>query len=81
MKQNVTRRNFLATAGVAALGAGVAQAAEGAGKTVKILGVACSPRKGMTTAKAVQAALDAAKSVDSRIEEMHGFGTETRSAF
>ncbi len=28
MKQNVTRRNFLATAGVAALGAGVARAAE-----------------------------------------------------
>ena len=67
MKQNVTRRNFLATAGVAALGAGVARAAEGAGKTVKIIGVACSPRKGMTTAKAVQAALDAAKGVDSRI--------------
>ncbi len=68
MKQNVTRRNFLATAGVAALGAGVARAAEGTGKAVKIIGVACSPRKGMTTAKAVQAALDAAKGVDARIE-------------
>jgi len=52
---------------VAALGAGVARAAEGTGKAVKILGVSCSPRKGMTTAKAVQAALDVAKGVDPRI--------------
>jgi hypothetical protein len=67
MKQNATRRNFLATAGVAALATGLAQGAEGAGKPVKILGVACSPRKGMTTAKAVEAALDAAKGVDPRV--------------
>ena len=67
MKQNVTRRNFLATAGVAALATGLVQGAEGAGKTVKILGVACSPRKGMTTAKAVEVALDAAKGVDARV--------------
>jgi multimeric flavodoxin WrbA len=70
MKENVTRRNFLATAGVAALAATStsALAAESGGKTLKILGIACSPRKGMTTAKAVQAALDAAKGVDPRIE-------------
>lgn len=70
MKENVTRRNFLATAGVAALATGLAHGAEETpkGKSVKILGIACSPRKGMTTAKAVQAALDAAKSVDPRIE-------------
>ena len=70
MKQNITLRNFLATAGTAALATGLAQGAEEApkGRTVKIIGVACSPRKGMTTAKAVQAALDAAKSVDPRIE-------------
>jgi hypothetical protein len=68
MKQNLTRRNFVAAAGVAALTTGLVQGAEGAGKTVKILGVACSPRKGMTTAKAVQLALDAAKGVDPRIE-------------
>ncbi len=70
MKENVTRRNFLATAGAAALATGLAQGAEEApkGKTVKIIGVACSPRKGMTTAKAVQAALDAAKGADPRIE-------------
>jgi multimeric flavodoxin WrbA len=70
MKQNVTRRNFLATAGAAALATGLAQGAEEApkGKAVKIIGVACSPRKGMTTAKAVQAALDAAKGADPRVE-------------
>jgi len=66
----VTRRNFLATAGVAALATGLAPGAEEApqGKAIKIIGVACSPRKGMTTAKAVQAALDAAKGVDPRVE-------------
>lgn len=71
MKKQVTRRNFLATAGTAALAATTtsALAAEsGGGKTMKILGIACSPRKGMTTAKSVQAALDAAKGVDSRIQ-------------
>ena len=71
MKQNVNRRNFLATAGVAAVAASatsVVGAEAGGGKTVKILGVACSPRKGMTTAKAVQSALDAARAVDPRIQ-------------
>ena len=70
MQQNVNRRNFLATAGVAALATGLARGAEEApkGKAVKIIGVSCSPRKGMTTTKAVQAALDAAKGVNPRIE-------------
>ncbi|HEY9175329.1 MAG TPA: flavodoxin family protein [Verrucomicrobiae bacterium] len=69
--ENLTRRNFLATAGTAALAATAtsALAAESSGgKTLKILGIACSPRKGMTTAKSVQAALDAAKAVDARIQ-------------
>ncbi|MCL4181094.1 MAG: flavodoxin family protein [Verrucomicrobia bacterium] len=71
MKQNVTRRNFIATAGAAALAASTtsALAAEAAkGKTLTIIGVSCSPRRGMTTSRAVQAALDAAKAVDPRIE-------------
>lgn len=71
MKANVTRRNFLATAGTAALATTAipAHAAEAAGdKKLKILGIACSPRHGMTTAKAVQAALDAAKASNPRIE-------------
>jgi multimeric flavodoxin WrbA len=73
MNQHLTRRNFLATAGTAAVAVtastGLAAETAGAGRKLKIIGVACSPRKGMTTAKAVQAALDAAKSVDNRIEQ------------
>ena len=71
MKENLTRRHFLAAAGTAALAATTtaALAAEAGGdKALKILGVSCSPRKGMTTARAVQAALDAAKAVDPRIQ-------------
>ncbi len=71
MNNNVTRRNFLAAAGTAALAASAtaALAAEADGaQPLKILGVSCSPRKGMTTAKAVQAALDAAKGLDPRIQ-------------
>ena len=70
MNEQVSRRNFLAAAGTAALAAtaATALAAESNdGKTLRILGVSCSPRKGMTTAKSVQAALDAAKAVDARI--------------
>jgi len=66
----MNRRNFLSTsfaAGAAAtLASTTAKAAEK--KSVKILGVSCSPRKGKTTATAVKAALDAAKEVDPRIE-------------
>jgi multimeric flavodoxin WrbA len=70
MKDDVTRRNFLATAGVAlAATSTAAVAAEaGEGRAVKILGVSCSPRKGMTTAQAVQAALAAAGAVNPRIQ-------------
>ncbi len=72
MNTNVTRRNFLSAGGAAALATAAtsALAAEpGApAKPVKLLGVSCSPRKGMGTAKAVQAALDAARAVDPRIE-------------
>jgi hypothetical protein len=72
MEQNPSRRSFLATAGAAAMAVttttSLAAESAGSGNKLKILGIACSPRKGMTTAKAVQAALDAAKSVDTRIE-------------
>jgi len=71
MKENVTRRNFLATAGIAAAAATSVStfgAESVGGKTLKLLGISCSPRKGMTTAKAVQAALDAAKGLDARIQ-------------
>lgn len=71
MKEHVTRRSFLTTAGIAAVAAtsttALGASPEGT-KPLKILGVSCSPRKGMTTAKAVQASLDAAKAVDPRIQ-------------
>jgi multimeric flavodoxin WrbA len=71
MKENVTRRHFLASTGTAALAATTTSSLAvetGGDKTLRIVGVSCSPRKGMTTAKAVQAALDAAKAVDPRIQ-------------
>lgn len=70
MKPDLTRRNFLATAGATALASSLVPGAGATskGESLRILGIACSPRKGMTTTKAVQAALAAAKSVDSRIQ-------------
>jgi len=66
----MNRRKFIATsiaAGAAAtLTSSTANAADK--KSVKIVGVSCSPRKGKTTATSVQVALDAAKEVDPRIE-------------
>ena len=64
------RRKFIATSVVtgaaATLASGTASAANK--RSVKILGVSCSPRKGKTTATSVKIALDAAKGVDPRIE-------------
>jgi multimeric flavodoxin WrbA len=65
------RRDFLtaglgATAAFASIGSVSTQA--GDSKTVRIVGVSCSPRAGKTTATAVNAALAAAKEVDSRIK-------------
>jgi multimeric flavodoxin WrbA len=37
-------------------------------KTIRIVGVACSPRKGKTTATGIKVALEAAQGVDSRIQ-------------
>jgi multimeric flavodoxin WrbA len=71
MTDHPTRRNFMAAAGTAALASAittVSAAGAGAGPPLRILGIACSPRKGMTTATAMQAALDAAKAVSPRIE-------------
>jgi multimeric flavodoxin WrbA len=70
MSHQVTRRRFFTAAAAAAVTAPFAsspvRAAFGGG-TRKIIGVSCSPRAGMTTAKAVQTALNAAKGVDPRI--------------
>jgi len=63
----------MSIAGGVALGSPVSAAsAQASNKTskskpVKILGISCSPRKGMTTATAIKATLGAAKQVDKRI--------------
>ena len=69
MTSNVSRRNFMRAAGagtaaVAAMSAVSAHAADSK-KAIKIVGVCCSPRKGKTTAAALQTCLDAAKAVAS----------------
>lgn len=66
----MNRREFVAkaigaTAAVSAAGSALAGSDS---DTVRIVGVSCSPRKGKTTATAVQIALDAAKAADARIE-------------
>ncbi|NQT39731.1 MAG: flavodoxin family protein [Planctomycetes bacterium] len=67
MDTNVSRRRFLGTAGIgaASVGALSALAAEGAepDSALKIVAVACSPRKGKTTAQALGMCLEAAKAV------------------
>lgn len=72
MKNEITRRKFVGATATAAIAGSlvpnVAPAAEGGRKALKILGIACSPRKGMTTAKAVQVALDAAKGLNASIQ-------------
>ena len=65
------RRNFLAsglaaTAAVASISPATSKETDS--KEVRIVGVSCSPREGKTTATAVKAALDAAKSVNPRIK-------------
>jgi len=65
----MNRRRFITNtlaAGAVSISSTTAKA--GDRKSVKILGISCSPRKGMTTATAVKAALDAAKKVDSSIK-------------
>jgi multimeric flavodoxin WrbA len=72
MGEHVSRRGFLGVVGTgaASLAAASALAAEAAAeKPRKIVAVACSPRKGKTTAQALGICLEAAKAVDpERIE-------------
>lgn len=71
MNEELNRRHFVgltaATALAGTLGAATGAAAEPA-TPIRLLGVACSPRRGMTTARAVQVALDAAKAISPRIQ-------------
>jgi len=75
MAEDLTRRGFLGAAGaavVAGVASEVALAAEGKeapkGGPIKIVGLSCSPRKGKTTAAAIQVCLDAAKAAGPNIE-------------
>jgi len=64
----MTRRTTLGMAGAMALGGSAVLGKQtNTSAAVKILGIACSPREGKTTATAVKTALEAAKTVDSRI--------------
>jgi multimeric flavodoxin WrbA len=75
MRNDIVRRDFLGAVG-AVLAAGAAADALAAQpadqpaqpRAVKIVGIACSPRKGKTTAAAVQLCLDAAKQVSPIVE-------------
>ena len=65
------RTFFKSSLAAGAVAAGLSQeglAAAASGKSIKIVGISCSPRKGKTTATAVKAALDAAKTVNSSIK-------------
>jgi multimeric flavodoxin WrbA len=73
MESDMTRRAFFGAAVAAGtatgtLAVGDAQAETPAAKSVKIVGVSCSPRPGKTTAAAVAVALGAAKAADPAIE-------------
>lgn len=66
MAEDLSRRSFIGGAGVvgaAALAGAIPAEASQDGARIKILGIACSLRKGKTTAAGVQACLEAAKAV------------------
>ena len=71
MEKHVSRRTFTGTAlAIASAGLAARSAFAQSEKTdsqITIVGVACSPREGMTTAVAVQEALNAAAAVDERV--------------
>lgn len=76
------RRTFIKAAGAAAIVGTTTRDAFSQDNKVLIIGVACSPRQGKTTASGVQAALDAAKSIDSRIQvEMIDLGGKNISGW
>lgn len=67
--ESLSRRSFVRIGALATAAPLAAAAAEATGaRPVKILGVACSPRRGMTTARAVQTALEAAASAGADVE-------------
>jgi multimeric flavodoxin WrbA len=67
MSQNVNRRDFLQKASTVAAVGFTSKSIFAQDKKTLVIGVACSPRKGKTTATSVQVALDAAKDVSPNI--------------
>ena len=67
MSKNIGRRRFMQTAGVVAMAGLASKTVYADDGNALVIGISCSPRKGKTTATAIQVALDAAKSVDSNI--------------
>jgi len=74
MAADRSRRQLLGAAGVAmstglVMGAKVSRGAEQtSGNSIKILGICCSPRKGMTTFASLQVCLEAARAVNKDIK-------------
>ena len=73
MASTVSRRGFLGAAGAAVAAGGAAQAqeagaAEAKDRPIKIVAVACSPRRGKTTAQGLQICLEAAREAGPNIE-------------
>jgi multimeric flavodoxin WrbA len=69
MSEGISRRSFIGNAGVAAAvglaGSGIGAAQEG---QLTIVGIGCSPRKGKTSASALQVCLAEAEKVSERIK-------------
>ena len=63
MNRSISRRRFLQATGVVASTGAVANADTSTAAPFKILGIACSPRKGKTTTAALKIALEAAQAV------------------
>lgn len=63
----MNRREFLTTTLAAGATTSTVSAAAQGAKTVKIIGLSCSPRKRKTTAAALSICLEAAKAVDPRV--------------
>jgi len=74
MEKDLTRRKFIETVGAAvAIGTAAntvatAQEQKPQADKIRIIGIACSPRKGKTTAASLQVCLNAAAQVDPQIE-------------
>lgn len=68
MSNNLSRRKFIAASTAIGSAHLLSKKSQAQSDKVTVIGISCSPRKGFTTAKSVQAALDAAQKVDPRLK-------------